>query len=363
MITREELTLLDNFDDVVYGLTYQLDHSRELDFSDTEVRTEYLETFLDFQRLLGDGEYSYRKVIAVLSEVDSEGKFAESLVLVDPTVAKVQAKTSNDALYGGKTHEVPVTTKEAWERLSAKYIIEVDDRKTIDEDVEPSEEDAEYAHQITMMMEVLLPMFNKVCEISDEFTEQLIAESDAHEKRTKQEKEAPSRRDISYEDRMVIEGFGATVMALGDSLDFASGVSFEDPRSRAEFLKLFLELHACLKGENFSYLKMVEALKRLDTENKYIGFLDSVEEFVTRTQNETSDFIAGPVGKRVNDGEAFEIIEKKYLMEVDGELVPRPHDEQSPEDTGYAAQVMYMSDTLGAHVFGPLCSIAQELTK
>lgn len=332
----------------------------ELDFSDAEVRIDYLETFLDFQRLLGSGEYSYRKVIAVLNEVDSEDKFAESLALVDPTVTKVQSKTSNDALYGGKTHEAPVTTKEAWERLSAKYVLEVNGRLTIDETVEPSDEDSEYAHQITMMMEVLLPMFDKVCEIGQQLDDQLIAESDAHEKRTKQEKKAPSPRDISYEDRMVIEGFGATVMALGDSLDFASGVSFEDPRSRAEFLKLFLELHTCLKGDNFSYLKTVEVLKKLDTENKFIGFLDSVEEFVTRTQNETSDFIAGPVGKRVTDGEAFSIIEKKYLMEVDGELVPRPHDEQSPADTGYAAQVMYMSDTLGAHVFGPLCGIGME---
>jgi len=51
-------------------------------------------------------------------------------------------------------------------------------------------------------------------------------------------------------------------------------------------------------------------------------------------------------------------------MKVDGELVPRPHDdEESTEDTGYTAQVMYMVDTLGYNMFGPLTGMAQELTK
>lgn len=69
------------------------------------------------------------------------------------------------------------------------------------------------------------------------------------------------------------------------------------------------------------------------------------------------------VGKRVSYGEAFDIIEKKCFMKVDGELVPNPGVFVSPEGIGYDTQVMYMSDTLGCNMFGPLTSMAQELIK
>jgi len=353
MITQKELTLLDNFDDVAAVLTYQLDHSGEIDFSDTEVRTEYLAMFLDFQRLLEDGEYSYRKVIGVLNEVDTERKFVAPLSLVDPSVARAY-----ESMYGGT-----VTTKKAWERLSGKYVIEVAGRLTVDETVAPSSEDTEYARQVLTMMEVLLPMLNNVCEISDQLTDQLIAASDAHEKSMKQAEKEKNRPEISYADRRVLEQFENAVMGLSESLDYANGVDFSDAQSKAPFMELYLQLHTCLRSQEFSYRRVVKVLEKIDTEHKFAGFLTAAPFSVAMTLKESSRLLTGMTGEGFNDGEAFEYLGKKYFWEIDGEMVARVGINASPEDTGYAAQVMYMVDTLGYNMFGPLTGMAQELMR
>jgi hypothetical protein len=364
MITREQIAVIDHFDDMVAGLTYDLHFSEELDFTNPEIRVEYLEMFRDFQYCLGDGEFSYRKVIDTLNEVDSEGKFTIPLSRVDPTVVKVLSLTSNDALYGGKSHEVPITNAEAWERLKAKYVVEKDGKPAIDETVEPTEEDAEYAHQILMTMEVLLPMFNKVGEIyselsdeMDEIMERIIAE----EKRGKQEKQAEDRSEISYEDEKVLERFESAVMELSESLDYANGVDFSDARSKAPFMELYVQLHTCLKHPEHSYLHVVKVLEKIDTEHKFSGFLTAAPFSLSVTMKETSRLLTGATGDGFNDGEAFEYLGKKYFTEVDGELVPNPEAVASPEDTGYAAQVMYMVDALGYSMFGPLTGMARKL--
>ena len=360
MITRKELTMLDDFDDILAGLTVQLDYVGEVDFADPETRTEYLEMFLEFQSCLENGEYSYRKVIDVLNEIDIENKFAEPLSLVEPTVAQVQAKTSNDALYGEKNHEVPVTNKDAWERLKAKYVIETNGNFAINEDIEPSDEDTEYAYQIVTMMEVLIGMLNKICEITDELADELIDESDVHEKSMHKEEKLKNRIDIDSEDQRIIEEFSATVMALSTSLDYANSIDFADPRSKAPFMELYVQLHTCLKSPEFSYLNVVKVLEKIDTEHKFTGFLTAAPSSLAMVMDENSRLLSGMTGEGLNDREAFEFLGKKYFMDVDGELIPRPDAVANPEDTGYAAQVMYMVDTLGANVFGSLCGIGMK---
>jgi hypothetical protein len=257
-----------------------------------------------------------------------------------------------------------VTTAEAWEHLKAKYVVETDGKPAIDGTVEPSSEDTEYARQILMMMDVLLPMFNNVCEIygelsdeMDDIMEQVIAE----EKQAKQEKKAANRPEISYEGEKVLERFENTVMELSESLDHGSGVDFSDARSKAPFMELYAQLHACLKHPEHSYLHVVKILERIDTEHRFAGFLTAAPFSVAVTMKETSRLLTGAVGRGFNDGEAFEYLGKKYFTEVDGELVPNPEAVATPEDTGYAAQVMYMVDALGYSMFGPLTGMVHSI--
>lgn len=356
MITREHIALLDHFDDMVAGLTYELNFSGELDFTDHEIRVEYLKMFLDFQYCLGDGEFSYLKAIPLLDKIDRDRKFIFPLSLVSPSVLK-----AHQSRYGGS-----VTTAEAWERLKAKYVVETDGVSSIDTTVEPSSEDTEYARQVLMMMDVLLPMFNNVCEIygelsdeMDDIMEQVIAE----EKRAEKEEKAANSPEISYADRRVLEQFENAVMELSESLDYANGVDFSDAQSKAPFMELYLQLHTCLRSQEFSYRRVVKVLEKLDTEHKFAGFLAAAPFSVAMTMNESSRLLTGMTGEGFNDGEAFEYLGKKYFWEVDGEMVARVGINASAEDTGYAAQVMYMVDTLGYNMFGPLTGMAQELRK